>query len=96
MEQHRWGDNAYPQPFTRRKPLDERTADRVRALTTLSRREHEVLGLITLGMTDRQIADDLYLARITVSNHVANILRTLDVPNRAAAAALAAAAERAY
>lgn len=95
MEQHRWSNDAYPQPITRRRPLDGRATDRTSLLATLTRREREVLGKISLGMTDRQIADDLYLARITVSNHVANILRKLDVPNRAAAAALAAAAERA-
>lgn len=95
MEQQRWGERAYPQPVTRRKPLDERTVDRVRLLATLTRREHEVLGKISLGMTDREIAAQLFIERITVSNHVANILRKLDVPNRAAAAALAAASRAA-
>lgn len=60
-----------------------------RAGRDLSRREREILALITLGKTDRQIADDLFIARITVSNHVAHILDKLDVPNRAAAAAVA-------
>lgn len=61
-----------------------------RAGRDLSRRESEILALIMLGKTDRQIADDLFIARITVSNHVAHILDKLDVPNRAAAAAVAA------
>ena len=55
----------------------------------LSRREREVLELIVLGKTDRQIADELYISRITVSNHVVHILDKLDVPNRTAAAMLA-------
>jgi DNA-binding NarL/FixJ family response regulator len=57
----------------------------------LSRREREVLSLIALGKTDRQIAEDLYISRITVSNHVVHILDKLEVPNRTAAATYAAA-----
>jgi DNA-binding NarL/FixJ family response regulator len=55
----------------------------------LSRREREVLSLIVLGKTDRQIADELFISRITVSNHVVHILDKLDVPNRTAAAMVA-------
>jgi DNA-binding NarL/FixJ family response regulator len=55
----------------------------------LSRREREVLDLIVHGKTDRQIADELYISRITVSNHVVHILEKLEVPNRTAAAILA-------
>lgn len=55
----------------------------------LTRREREVLALIALGMTDRQIADELIISRITVSNHVAHILNKLGVPNRTAAATVA-------
>jgi DNA-binding NarL/FixJ family response regulator len=57
----------------------------------LSKRELEVLDLIALGKTDRQIAEDLFISRITVSNHVVHILDKLNVPNRTAAAIVAAA-----
>lgn len=62
------------------------------ALDVLSPREWEVLNLIVLGKTDRQIADELFLSRITVSNHVSHILGKLEVPNRTAAASIALAA----
>jgi DNA-binding NarL/FixJ family response regulator len=61
-------------------------------LDVLSPREWEVLNLIVLGKTDRQIADELFLSRITVSNHVSHILGKLEVPNRTAAASVALAA----
>jgi DNA-binding CsgD family transcriptional regulator/Tfp pilus assembly protein PilF len=59
-------------------------------LTALSRREREVLVLIAQGLTNHEIAERLILSRHTVTRHVANILRKLAVPSRAAAASLAA------
>lgn len=55
----------------------------------LSRRELEVLALLAQGKTDREIADELFIERRTVSKHVAAILVKLDVPNRSAAASTA-------
>jgi DNA-binding NarL/FixJ family response regulator len=55
----------------------------------LSRRELEVLALIAQGKTDREIADELFVERRTISKHVAAILVKLDVPNRSAAASTA-------
>jgi DNA-binding CsgD family transcriptional regulator len=59
-------------------------------LDVLSRREREVLGLIAEGLSNALIADRLKLSDHTVKRHVANILLKLDLPTRAAAAALAA------
>lgn len=53
----------------------------------LTPREHEVLELIGEGMTNRDIADQLYIEIGTVKNHVHNILQKLDVSNRKKAAA---------
>jgi len=64
------------------------SGDRENAHSTLSRREREVLALIALGATDRQIAHELLISRVTVSTHVAHILNKLGVPNRTAAAVL--------
>jgi DNA-binding CsgD family transcriptional regulator len=53
----------------------------------LSRRELEVLVLVTRGMTDREIGDSLFITRRTAAAHVASILAKLGVPSRSAAAA---------
>lgn len=55
----------------------------------VSRRELQVLGLVTEGMTNRAIAERLCISEHTVHRHVTSILRKLDVPTRTAAAALA-------
>ncbi|TXG86749.1 MAG: hypothetical protein E6R14_02455 [Thermomicrobiales bacterium] len=54
----------------------------------LTPRELEVLRLIAAGHTDREIGEELDISPRTASKHVANILGKLDVPTRAAAAAL--------
>jgi len=55
----------------------------------LTKREHEVLGLLADGKTDREIAEMLFLSRRTVNAHVANILGHLAVPSRQDAVARA-------
>ena len=60
------------------------------AESPLTRREHEVLALVAAGRSNREIASELVLSEHTVHRHVANILRKLDEPTRAAAAARAA------
>ena len=46
----------------------------------------EVLAQLVLGRTDRQIAEELYISKKTVSVHVSSILRKLDAANRVDAA----------
>jgi NarL family two-component system response regulator LiaR len=55
----------------------------------LSEREREVLGLLARGMTNAEIARQLYLSEGTVRNYVSAILAKLDVPDRTQAAVLA-------
>jgi DNA-binding NarL/FixJ family response regulator len=55
-------------------------------LDSLSRREHEILQLLAAGLTDREIGESLTISVRTVETHVGNILRKLDVRNRAEAA----------
>jgi DNA-binding CsgD family transcriptional regulator len=56
----------------------------------LTHRELEVLGLVSEGLRDAEIAARLHLSEKTVGHHVSSILRKLDVPNRGQAAAAAA------
>jgi DNA-binding CsgD family transcriptional regulator len=55
----------------------------------LTAREREVLGLVALGRTNRQIADELFITENTAGVHVSNILGKLGVPSRGEAAAVA-------
>jgi len=71
------------------RALNELGADRP-PLPELTPREREVLTLLTQGLTNRQLAERLVVSEHTVHRHVTNILRKLDAPSRAAAAALAA------
>jgi DNA-binding CsgD family transcriptional regulator len=52
----------------------------------LSRRELEVVRLLSSGRTNREIAEALVLSRRTVDMHVRNILRKLDCRSRVEAA----------
>jgi DNA-binding NarL/FixJ family response regulator len=55
----------------------------------LTEREREVLQLLSLGASNREIGERLYLAEGTVKNHVSNILGKLHAANRTQAVALA-------
>jgi DNA-binding CsgD family transcriptional regulator/tetratricopeptide (TPR) repeat protein len=55
----------------------------------LTSREREVLGLLALGLTNREIGERLFVTEKTASVHVSNILGKLGVPGRGAAAAIA-------
>lgn len=50
-----------------------------------SPREWEVLYLVTLGLTNQQIADALVLSVYTVQGHVSNIYQKLGLTGRAQA-----------
>ena len=51
----------------------------------LSYREKQVLGLVVLGLTNREIADKLYLAESTVKTHLSSVFGKLDAHSRAEA-----------
>jgi DNA-binding NarL/FixJ family response regulator len=55
----------------------------------LTRRELEVLALLAEHLSDREIADRLFLSTRTIERHVSNILLKMEAPNRRLAAAQA-------
>jgi DNA-binding NarL/FixJ family response regulator len=65
-----------------------RSARRLVAKPTFSHREKEVLQLLVMGLTNRQIAGRLYLAESTVKSHLASAFAKLGVRSRRDAADL--------
>jgi DNA-binding NarL/FixJ family response regulator len=63
-------------PSTQMEPLIE----------PLSERESEILALIATGASNKEIADQLFIAEGTVKNHVTHILGKLGVRDRTQAA----------
>lgn len=65
-------------------------SDRARSpLPKITARERDVLRCLAEGLTNRQIADRLFVSEHTIHRHVTSILRKLELPTRAAAAARA-------
>lgn len=61
-------------------------------LAKLSEQERKILDLIAVGKTNRQIAEEMFLAEKTVKNYVSNLLTKLGMSRRGEAAAYAARA----
>jgi DNA-binding NarL/FixJ family response regulator len=59
-----------------------RDPDRASVLDSLTSREAEVLERIARGMSNAEIAADLFVGEATVKSHVANVLWKLDVRSR--------------
>ena len=62
-------------------------------LAHLSDRERELLSLLGEGLSNRQIAERLFLGERTVKNYVSRLLRKLDMDRRAEAAVYSARLE---
>ncbi|WP_241535938.1 response regulator transcription factor [Indiicoccus explosivorum] len=72
--------------LTDMEAADEESAtvtEAIRNLSALSPREREVLSLITEGMNNREIAEELFISDHTVKNHVTKIFQKLEVSDRA-------------
>ncbi|WP_394681931.1 response regulator [uncultured Comamonas sp.] len=52
----------------------------------LSAREHTILQLVVEGLSNREIAERLFLSRYTVESHIKNVYRKLSVSSRTQAA----------
>jgi DNA-binding NarL/FixJ family response regulator len=68
-----------PAPSTLLPPEQPPVGRQVAALT---RREKEVATLVARGLTNRQIASELFISERTVDHHVAKILKKLSLPSR--------------
>lgn len=53
-------------------------------IKSITKREREVLGLLTEGFTSSEIANKLYISPRTVEKHRTNLLKKLDLKNTAA------------
>jgi DNA-binding NarL/FixJ family response regulator len=80
--------------------LTERVFRRIRGdepddplLAKLSAQERRILDLIAEGLTNREIAERMFLAEKTVKNYVSNMLAKLGMSRRSEAAAYAARLE---
>ncbi|MEV6415050.1 response regulator transcription factor [Kribbella sp. NPDC051718] len=69
-----------------RHPAAEDEDPRYKSLTE---QERKILELIAEGKTNRQIAQDMFLAEKTVRNYVSGLLRKLDMERRTEAAVYA-------
>jgi DNA-binding NarL/FixJ family response regulator len=56
-----------------------------KASDLLSKRESEVLKLVTLGMSNKEIAEKLFLSQRTIKAHLTNIFNKLNVASRSEA-----------
>ncbi|MGB3735282.1 MAG: response regulator transcription factor [Ilumatobacter sp.] len=77
-------ERVYSGEFVGSKVVDERDLG-----STLTEREREVLALLSEGVTNREIAAELYLSIDTVKTHVRKVFTKLGVGNRTQAAIVA-------
>ena len=68
---------------------DRRSHKQMNVVDNLTEREHEILELIAMGISNKEIGLRLQLTEKTVKHHVSNILQKLQVHNRVQAAMLA-------
>jgi DNA-binding NarL/FixJ family response regulator len=86
------GESPLPPTLVARVLEEFRTREGRRRTTALGRtparltsREHEVLQLMLEDLSTAEIARRLFVSDVTVRTHIANVLKKLRVPDRAAA-----------
>lgn len=81
----------YIQPNMASKLFKKMNGKNEKAMTSsrLTRRELEVLKLITEGLLNKEIAHKLCISEKTVKNHVSNIFKKIEVSDRTQAAVYA-------
>jgi len=78
---------------TVRLAMDRLRTSEAGVIETLTQQEARVFELIGAGRSNREIANELYLAEKTVKNYVSNLLSKLGMVRRTEAAAMAARLE---
>lgn len=68
---------------------NEESNKSVLKVNSLTKREYEVLTLIAEGLSNKDIADKLYISEKTVKNHVSSIFKKIEVNDRIQAAIFA-------
>ncbi|MDJ0767248.1 MAG: LuxR C-terminal-related transcriptional regulator [Ilumatobacter sp.] len=76
------GDAAALSASVANDPASGASASRPAGLAPLSKREYAVVELVAAGLTNSEIAEQLYVSRRTVESHVSAAYRKLDVANR--------------
>lgn len=66
----------------------ERDKDEIK-IEKLTKRELEILKLLSIGLYNKEIGEKLNISERTVKNHVSNIFRKIDVTDRTQAAVFA-------
>jgi two-component system nitrate/nitrite response regulator NarL len=51
-------------------------------IATITRREREVIGFVSLGLKNKDIGDRLFISETTVRHHLTSVFEKLDVSNR--------------
>jgi DNA-binding NarL/FixJ family response regulator len=70
--------------------VTERLVTRMRTpAVSLSTRETQVLSLVAAGLSNQQIAQQLFVSQATIKSHLVHIFAKLDVDSRTAAVAVA-------
>jgi len=67
----------------RHQAKEQESASILRKLASVSKRECEVMDLVALGHSNKQIAPILKLSERTVANHRARVLQKMEAPNSA-------------
>ncbi|WP_318305960.1 response regulator transcription factor [Amycolatopsis solani] len=81
-------------PVSTARVLDKMRHPPTDELATLTERERDVLELIGQGLSNREIAERLFLAEKTVKNYVTSVLAKLGMQRRTQAAAWIARREK--
>ncbi|MFR8871317.1 response regulator transcription factor [Paraclostridium sordellii] len=62
--------------------LDIKKESGFESIDLLTDRENEVLDKVSIGLTNKEIANQLYVSEHTIKKHITNILAKLDMRNR--------------